>query len=452
MHSCDNTVHCTFPTIAAGDSVTVTLVVTVPSTSTLAKVVNTATISSQNDANTANNSATVSTDIGGDLTISKSVTPDPSAAAGSLLTYTLTVTNNGPGPGLNAVLTDMIPVGTTFVSVSAGCSPGLTGTSITCNYASLPASGSPVSVTLVVKIPSSTPATTPPIYNLATVTSANDPNMDNNTASVSTTVVPQADLSITKTGPTHVFPGDTVTYQISVANLGPSDAQNVQVTDTLPSDPDLTFVSATTPCLNNAGILTCSLGAMASGASPTVLTVTETLSDSSNSTGFINSAQVSSATPDPSADNNSSSVTTSVDQVGCPVAGDVHGNQDWTMLVGTKKVNVHVEVDGDCDLNKKTGGIFLHHGHVKLHVDGFPGSNDKVIDAKQDGKHNDITRVAITATGDATIQGIWNGTQFTVYLHDGGKGNKNDTVRVVYNGLDTTTLSTKHGNVHIDSD
>jgi hypothetical protein len=48
------------------------------------------------------------------------------------------------------------------------------------------------------------------------------------------------------------------------------------------------------------------------------------------------------------------------------------------------------------------------------------------------------------------ITGAWNGTAFTVTLHDGGKGKQADTVRVQYGSFDTSTLSAPHGDVHID--
>ena len=36
------------------------------------------------------------------------------ANAGTVISYTITVTNNGPNPAINATLTDTVPAGTTF--------------------------------------------------------------------------------------------------------------------------------------------------------------------------------------------------------------------------------------------------------------------------------------------------------------------------------------------------
>jgi len=142
-------------------------------------------------------------------------------------------------------------------------------------------------------------------------------------------------------------------------------------------------------------------------------------------------------------------------QLSCPGVGSVHANQDFKLVIGGKTRTVHIDVEGDCDLDKKTGKIFLHHARLRVQIEGQP----VVIDAKQEGRGDDtdnhrnqngsITRVAITGPSDATITGTWAGTPFTVTLHDGGAPNKSDSVRVQYGSFDTGTLATKHGEIHI---
>jgi uncharacterized repeat protein (TIGR01451 family) len=76
-----------------------------------------------------------------DLSLSKTDTPDP-ISAGSLLTYTITVTNNGPGDAADVTLTDTVPTGTVYITSSApggwSCTtPGVGGTgTLTCTRAS----------------------------------------------------------------------------------------------------------------------------------------------------------------------------------------------------------------------------------------------------------------------------------------------------------------------------
>lgn len=55
-----------------------------------------------------------------DLTIKKIDLVDP-LPAGAILTYTIFITNNGPSPAGNVVITDTLPADTSFVSATAGC-------------------------------------------------------------------------------------------------------------------------------------------------------------------------------------------------------------------------------------------------------------------------------------------------------------------------------------------
>jgi uncharacterized repeat protein (TIGR01451 family) len=56
--------------------------------------------------------------------------------------------------------------------------------------------------------------------------------------------VPQADLSIVKSGPTYAHAGDTITYTYTVSNAGPDEACNVVVSDDVAGTP--TYVSGDT--------------------------------------------------------------------------------------------------------------------------------------------------------------------------------------------------------------
>src|SRR6185436_8487018 len=95
-----------------------------------------------------------------------------------------------------------------------------------------------VAATLVTSVAQGTTVT-----DTATVTASTvDPVAANNSATASTTAsAPEADVSVTKSGTTTALPGQPVTYTVVVANLGPSDATGVAVTDTLGTG--LVFVS-----------------------------------------------------------------------------------------------------------------------------------------------------------------------------------------------------------------
>ena len=143
---------------------------------------------------------------------------------------------------------------------------------------------------------------------------------------------PAADVSVLKTGPGYVFAGSNLTYTITVSNAGPAAATSTVVTDSLPVG--VTFVSATGGGANNSGVVTWSVGTLASGATASV-TVTVTAPTSGSVT---NKASAGSTAPEANpADNTSSMVITSVAPI--PVAGPIvisGGNPtiSWNVAAG----------------------------------------------------------------------------------------------------------------------
>jgi uncharacterized repeat protein (TIGR01451 family) len=114
-------------------------------------------------------------------------------------------------------------------------------------------------------------------------------------------VVSNANLALTKTG---AMSGSNAIWTLRVDNSGPNAAQNVAVTDTLPSR--ASFVSAP-GCSFNASTRTvrCELASLAQSATASY---TITTSITGKGGGWItNTAQVSSSTPDPSTANNTAS-------------------------------------------------------------------------------------------------------------------------------------------------
>lgn len=76
-----------------------------------------------------------------------------------------------------------------------------------------------------------------PLSNTAVVSSTTpDPNPDNNTDTAPVEVEQSADLSVVKEGGTSpAVPGQQFQYTITVGNSGPSDGQNVILTDSVPA-------------------------------------------------------------------------------------------------------------------------------------------------------------------------------------------------------------------------
>ncbi len=122
-----------------------------------------------------------------DLAVTKSGLPDP-VVAGQNISYTVTVTNNGPNAATNVTWTDTFPPNTTFVSLNgpAGWTCSAIAGGISCTSQGLGAN-IPQVFTLVLNVPQC--YGNGPITNLASVTSlTTDPAAGNNSVSATTNV------------------------------------------------------------------------------------------------------------------------------------------------------------------------------------------------------------------------------------------------------------------------
>jgi uncharacterized repeat protein (TIGR01451 family) len=328
------TLTCSNATLASGSSATFAVVLTVNSgTASGTVITDTANVSSTTtDPNPNNNSATatdvVATSGQADLSVASSASPNP-VSDGNNITYTQTVTNNGPSASGTATFTDSIPTGASFVSFtvpsgwSCGTLPavGATTGTITCTISSLPVNTStPVSFPFVVKASlGDTPGAA--ITNTANInvpcSSASDPNCGNNSAATTVYVASptQADVAITKTAnPDPVDQGTNLQYTLQITNNGPAAAQGVTVSDPLPAQVTYASVSTTQgTCAYNASTTTvsCSLGTVTVGGLA-IVTINVNANTFSSSTLSTNTATVSATTGDPNLTNNSSSVTSTI--------------------------------------------------------------------------------------------------------------------------------------------
>jgi uncharacterized repeat protein (TIGR01451 family) len=289
----------TVGTVAAGSTQTLVLAAQVAIPDPLTNV---ATIAhaDQVDPNPANNtaSATVAPQQA-DLALTKTA-DRPTASVGDMVTFTVTLSNNGPGTATSVQVFDPLPVGLTFVSATP--SQGTYGSVSGQWTVGTVAAGSTQTLVLVAQV-----ATPDPVTNIATIASADqvDPNPANNTASA--TVAPQlADLALTKAvdNPTASV-GDTVTFTITLSSNGPGEATGVQVFDPLPAG--LSFVSAT-PSLGTYGSVSglWTVGTVAAGETQTLVLVAQVAAADS----LTNIATIAHADQiDPNPANNTASAT-----------------------------------------------------------------------------------------------------------------------------------------------
>ncbi|HEY4396984.1 MAG TPA: DUF11 domain-containing protein, partial [Acidimicrobiia bacterium] len=200
------TLKCDVGTMANGVSGSITLVVNVEAPPPGGTVTNSATAgSASTDPDPGNNTGSATTTVqvapppSADLSVTKTDSPDP-VTPGSDITYTITVTNNGPADADSAQIADAVPAGTSFVSVVPTVGSCVGTATFTCDLGPL-ANGASATVTLVVLVdPGATPGTV--ISNTANLglpsrgvsVASVDPNPGNDSATATTTVAAASEV------------------------------------------------------------------------------------------------------------------------------------------------------------------------------------------------------------------------------------------------------------------
>ncbi len=270
----------------------------------------------------------------------------PSILPGDNVTFTITVTNNGPSTATGVTVTDPIPTDLTYVSATPSTgSCSYTAPTVTCSLGSL-TNGASATISLV-----ATGAAVGLPVNVATV-AANEVDCvpANNSAGVRVTVQARiANLSITKSGsPASVGVTGTVTWTLNVTNGGPDPAAGVTVSDPIPAGMTLTSATTTWPggsCTGNP-LVTCSLGTMNSGATATITIVA--VNDGPGTKSNTASVASSSATDfDSDTTNNSATATTTVTGAAAPPCA----NPGQQGAGGTLSGVVNTYYPGTADVN-----------------------------------------------------------------------------------------------------
>jgi uncharacterized repeat protein (TIGR01451 family) len=254
-----------------GNSLTFTAPVAFASSMTANPLLNTVTVTDPASAApaTATDSDALSADV--DLAITKSdgVT---TAVPGQTVTYTIVVSNAGPSDAIGATVTDVFPAAISSASWACvaigGASCAASGSGNISDTVNVPV-GATLTYTVLATI---SPSAAGSVSNTATVAApagATDTNPGNNSATDTDTITLVANLVLAKTdGSGGYTPGGIATYTITVTNSGSANANNMTVTDNLPSGVTLT---ANVTCVA-VGAATC--GSISGAAGGTSFTAT----------------------------------------------------------------------------------------------------------------------------------------------------------------------------------
>ncbi|MGV9194684.1 isopeptide-forming domain-containing fimbrial protein [Microbacterium sp. MC2] len=265
---------------------------------------NTATVSSGTpDSDPANDDAdaSVTVDARADLGIVKSHTGTPTA--GEEFEWTIAVTNHGDSDSLATpadpiVVSDTLPDGVTLVSATSDSPGSVCDTEavdgvFACEIGATMAPGDTVTLTVRVAVAEDVSGT---LVNTATVTPSltpepTEPVHPNESTDETDPVREVADLAVEKivlTDPDDIVAGGSISWQITVTNLGPSNSDAtaddpIVVTDQLPAGVTLDAVVVPNDdwsCDSGDGTLTCELPADLATDDPQVFTVTATVDPS----------------------------------------------------------------------------------------------------------------------------------------------------------------------------
>ncbi len=304
---------CTDPSVGAGASGTFTVVYKVNTgVASGTTITDTATVNAGNQSFGANSA--IATDIVGtaaqaDLALTTATSPS-SVLSGNDITYTQTVSNNGPAAATGVSFSEATPANTTYQSVSAPagwtCTTPAVGTAgtITCSDPSSFASGDVADIVIVVGVASSVAAGSTTATSTVTATTS-DPTTANNTTTATTPITVACDLGVTDSGtPSPVTAGNNITYTQVVTNGGPSNCSTATFTEATPNNS--TFVSITPPAgWSCAGFPTqCTDPSVAAGSSGTFTVTYKVAAGTAAGTAIADSVTVATTSRDTNAANN----------------------------------------------------------------------------------------------------------------------------------------------------
>lgn len=214
-----------------------------------------------------------------------------------------------------------------------------------------------------------------------------------------------ADLSITKSGPTLMTAGNDVTYTVTVTNNGPDAAQNVQMQDRLPDN--TSFVSETqasgptatcsTLTLDDVTTTVCSIASLQANESATFMLVYNVGSGVQNGTVIVNTATVSSSTNEVDSVDNSASATTLIGNTPPPTPCTI---------------NCPADITQDNDPNQCSAIVSYSNPVASGNCQDENGQTPAVVCSPPSGSAFPVGSTAVTCSVGGTA------CSFTITVHD----------------------------------
>ncbi len=356
-----------------------------------------------------------------DLVVTKTDSPDP-VVENTNVTYTVVVTNGGPGAASGVTLVDTLDPLVTYVSATPtqGTCAENTGT-VTCSLGAL-ADNASATVTIVVTAPAFSAAQQ--LTNTASVSATEpDPVSSNNSSTELTTVVeagaPTADLAVTKTdSPDPVLlDGSTVTYTITVTNNGPDAATGVTMSDTLPPV-GAAFQSVSTDTgqcdaqPDGNGMLDCTIGDLAVDGIATVTIVvlpTGLIGPQQISYEITNTVTVSGTEVDPTPANNTATEDSTVNPPVSDMSVSTTHAPDSPMVGEQLTYSITVDNNGPLDNTGVVLTVTLPASATFVSASIDTGSCGDVSDGTVTCTIGDmasgvsvVAQIIVTAPGEAT--------------------------------------------------
>lgn len=211
----NGTLSCSFGDLPFGATRTVTVEAVTASDTCGATLTNLVVVGATNELTTDNNSASAAIAVNcADVTVTKTADVSP-IAAGASAAYTITVSSSG-GTARNVTLTDALPSGVTWAINPAVPGCGIFNGALACTFDSV-APGAPVTIHIS---GATDTADCGLLANTAIVAAGNESAgaTANNSATATIEVQCPIGISVSNAGPPAVHVGDTITFQMTVAN------------------------------------------------------------------------------------------------------------------------------------------------------------------------------------------------------------------------------------------